>query len=198
MSIVITGNPGVGKHTIAKKISQKMNFSIIDTNILAKDSGIIEKQEDTNDVDTQKLANIIKKIELDEKIVVGHLAPYVLEKNQVKIMIILRRNPYHLETVYKERNYSENKIKENVGSEILGVITHDTMEKFEEKAFQVDVSEKNIEQVVEKVLQVISKKGNNDQVDWLNLVTKNNDLEKFFTHWLNNAFNFLRSLVSNF
>ena len=198
MSIVITGNPGVGKHTIAKKISQKMNFSIIDTNILAKDSGIIEKQEDTNDVDTQKLANIIKQIELDEKIVVGHLAPYVLEKNQVKIMIILRRNPYHLETVYKERNYSENKIKDNVGSEILGVITHDTMEKFEEKAFQVDVSEKNIEQVVEKVLQVISKKGNNDQVDWSNLVTKNNDLEKFFTHWLNNAFNFLKSLVSNF
>jgi len=182
MSIVITGNPGVGKHTIAKKISQKLNFSIIDINILAKDSGVIEKQEDTNDVDTQKLANIIKEIELDEKIVVGHLAPYVLEKNQVKIMIILRRNPYHLETVYKERKYSENKIKENVGSEILGVITHDTMEKFEEKAFQVDVSEKNIEQVVEKVLQVISKKGNNDQVDWLNLVTKNNDLEKFFTH----------------
>ena len=198
MSIVITGNPGVGKHTIAKKISQKFNFSIIDINILAKDSGIIEKQEDTNDVDTQKLANIIKEMELDEKIVVGHLAPYVLEKNQVKIMIILRRNPYHLETVYKERNYSENKIKENVGSEILGVITHDAMEKFEEKAFQVDVSEKNIEQVVEKVLQVISKKGNNDQVDWLNLVTKNNDLEKFFTHWLNNAFNFLKSLVSNF
>lgn len=198
MSIVITGNPGVGKHTIAKKISQKLNFSIIDINILAKDSGVIEKQEDTNDVDTQKLANIIKEIELDEKIVVGHLAPYVLEKNQVKIMIILRRNPYHLETVYKERNYSENKIKENVGSEILGVITHDTMEKFEEKAFQVDVSEKNIEQVVEKVLQVISKKGNNDQVDWLNLVTKNNDLEKFFTHWLNKAFNFLKSLVSNF
>lgn len=198
MSIVITGNPGVGKHTIAKKISQKLNFSIIDINILAKDSGVIEKQEDTNDVDTQKLANIIKEIELDEKIVVGHLAPYVLEKNQVKIMIILRRNPYHLETVYKERNYSENKIKENVGSEILGVITHDTMEKFEEKAFQVDVSEKNIEQVVEKVLQVISKKGNNDQVDWLNLVTKNNDLEKFFTHWINNAFNFLKSLVSNF
>ncbi len=56
------------------------------------------------------------------------------------------------------------------------------MEKFEEKAFQIDVSEKNIEQVVEKVLQVISKKENNEQVDWLDLVTKNNDLEKFFTH----------------
>ncbi len=135
----------------------------------------------TREVD-QKRANIIKKIELNEKIIVGHLAPYVIEKNQVKLVIILRRNPYQLETVYKERNYSEEKIKENIGSEILGVITHDTMEKFEEKACQIDVSEKNIEQVVEKVLQVISKKENNEQVDWLDLVTKNNDLEKFFTH----------------
>ena len=151
-------------------------------NILAKESEVIEKQENTNDVDTTKLANIVKEIELDEKIIVGHLAPYVIEKNQVKLVIILRRNPYQLETVYKERNYSEEKIKENIGSEILGVITHDTMEKFEEKAFQIDVSEKNIEEVVEKVLQVISKKENNEQVDWLDLVTKNNDLEKFFTH----------------
>ena len=182
MSIVITGNPGVGKHTITKKISQKLNFPIIDINTLAKESEVIEKQENTNDVDTTKLANIIKKIELNEKIIVGHLAPYVIEKNQVKLVIILRRNPYQLETVYKERNYSEEKIKENIGSEILGVITHDTMEKFEEKAFQIDVSEKNIEQVVEKVLQVICKKENNEQVDWLDLVTKNNDLEKFFTH----------------
>ena len=182
MSIVITGNPGVGKHTITIKISQKLNFPIIDINTLAKESEVIEKQENTNDVDTIKLANIVKKIELNEKIIVGHLAPYVIEKNQVKLVIILRRNPYHLETVYKERNYSEEKIKENVGSEILGVITHDTMEKFEEKAFQIDVSEKNIEQVVERVLEIISKKENNEQVDWLDLVTKNNDLEKFFTH----------------
>jgi len=182
MSIVITGNPGVGKHTITKKISEILNFPIIDINIVAKDLGLFEKNENTNDVDTQKFANILRKRELDEKIIVGHLAPYVLEKNQVKIIIILRRNPYDLELVYKERKYSEIKIKENTGSEILGIITHDAIKKFEEKAFQIDVSEKNIQEVVEKVLEIISKKGNNEQVDWLNLVTKNNDLEKFFTH----------------
>ena len=111
MSIVITGNPGVGKHTITKKISKRLNLPTIDINIIAKDSEVIEKRENTNDVDTQKLANIVKDIKLDEKIVVGHLAPYVLEKNQVKKIIILRRNPYHLESVYKERDYSEIKLK---------------------------------------------------------------------------------------
>ena len=182
MSIVITGNPGVGKHTVTKKISEKLGFPIIDINIVAKDLGLFEKNENTNDVDTQKLAKILEERKLNEKIVVGHLAPYVLEKNQVKIIIILRRNPYDLELVYKERSYSETKIKENTGSEILGIITHDAIKKFEEKAFQIDVSEKNIQKVVEKVLEIISKKEGNEEVDWLNLVTKNNDLEKFFTH----------------
>jgi adenylate kinase len=154
----------------------------VDINIIAKDSGLFEKNENTNDVDTQKLAKILQEIKLNEKIIVGHLAPYVLEKNQVKIIIILRRNPYDLESVYKERNYSEIKIKENTGSEVLGIIMHDTIEKFEEKAFQIDISERNIQQVVEKVLEIISKKEGNEEVDWLNLVTKNNDLEKFFTH----------------
>ncbi len=54
MSIVITGNPGVGKHTITKKISEILNFPIIDINIIAKDSGLFEKNENTNDVDTKK------------------------------------------------------------------------------------------------------------------------------------------------
>ena len=191
MSIVITGNPGVGKHTITKKISEILNFPIIDINIVAKDLELFEKNENTNDVDTQNLAKILGERKLNEKIIVGHLAPYVLEKNQVKIIIILRRNPYDLESVYKERNYSEIKIKENTGSEILGIITHDTIEKFEEKAFQIDVSKKNIQQVVERVLKIISKKEGNEEVDWLSLVTENNDLEKFFTHWLNNTYNFL-------
>ena len=75
MSIVITGNPGVGKHTVTKKISKKLNLPIIDINIIAKDSDVIEKRENTNDVDTQKLAIIVKEMKLDGKIVVGHLAP---------------------------------------------------------------------------------------------------------------------------
>ena len=182
MSIVITGNPGVGKHTITKKISEKLNFPIVDINIVAKDLGLFEKNGNTNDVDTKKLAKILGERKLNDTVVVGHLAPYVLEKDQVKIIIILRRNPYDLELVYKERNYLEIKIKENTGSEVLGIIMHDTIEKFEEKAFQIDVSKKNIQQVVEKVLEIISKKESDEEIDWLNLVTKNNDLEKFFTH----------------
>ncbi len=180
MSIVITGNPGVGKHTLAKKISKRMKLSIIDINKIAKDSGLFKRNNDTNDIDVEELEKILKQKTSKNNVIVGHLAPYVLKKEQVKIMIVLRRNPYDLISVYKDRKYSEKKIIENIGSEILGVITNDAINKFEEKIFQINVSEKTIIEVVENTIKVIMNERGNEEVDWLELVKENNDLGKFF------------------
>jgi len=181
MSIVITGNPGVGKHTIAQEIAEKLELSIIDINSIAKDAGLFEKNNDTYDVDTAKLEKILEQKISEKKVIVGHLAPYVLDKNKVKIVIVLRRNPYDLISVYKERKYTDEKSKENLGSEVLGIIAHDAISKFQEKAFQINTSGKSIQEMVEKVMTVISSNEGNEEVDWLDLVTKNNDLKKFFT-----------------
>ena len=106
MSIVITGNPGVGKHTITKEIVKILGLSVIDINKIAKDAGLFEKDGNTNDVDTEKLEKILETKLSDKNIIVGHLAPYVLAKNNVNKVIILRRNPYDLMSVYKERKYT--------------------------------------------------------------------------------------------
>ena len=180
MSIVITGNPGVGKHTITQEIAEKLELSIIDINSIAKDAGLFEKNKDTYDVDTAKLEKILEQKISEKKVIVGHLAPYVLDKNKVKIVIVLRKNPYDLISVYKERKYTDEKSKENTGSEVLGIIAHDTISKFQEKAFQINTSGKSIQEVVEKVMTLISNNEGNEEVDWLDLVTKNNDLKKFF------------------
>jgi len=180
MSIVITGNPGVGKHTITQEIAEKMKLSIIDINTIAKDLGLFEKNGDTNDIDVEELEKILKQKISEKNIIVGHLAPYVLRKNQIKIMIVLRRSPYDLISVYQNRKYSDEKIKENTGSEILGIIAHDAINRFQEKIFQINVTEKTIPEVIERVMRVISENKGNEEVDWLELVRKNNDLGKFF------------------
>ena len=180
MSIVITGNPGVGKHTIAKEIAKNLEYSIIDINQIAKDMDLFEENQDTNDVDTEKLKKNMNNKNLTGSIIVGHLAPYVLDKHQVKIMVILRRSPYDLITTYKERKYTDKKSKENTGSEILGIITHEALSKFQEKSIQVNTSGKNVEEVIKKVMSIISDNTEGDKVDWLDLVVKNNDLKKFF------------------
>jgi len=180
MSIVITGNPGVGKHTITQLISDKMKLSIIDINKIAKDSELFEKNGDVNDVDVEMLEKILESKISENNIIVGHLAPYVLKKNQVKMVIVLRRSPYDLISVYEDRKYPDKKIRDNTGSEILGIIANDAMDKFQEKTFQINVSEKTVTEVFEKIMSVIMNKKGNEVVDWLELVRKNNDLGKFF------------------
>ena len=180
MSIVITGNPGVGKHAITEKIADMLELSIVDINKIAKDSGLFEKNEDVNDVDVEKLKKILEQKISEKNIIVGHLAPYVLHKSKIKIMIVLRRSPYDLISVYKNRGYSNKKIKENTSSEILGIIAHDAINKFQEKVFQINISKKTIPETVEKTANLISSNNGNEEVDWLELVRKNNDLGKFF------------------
>ena len=109
MSLVITGNPGVGKHTISKEIAKILDLDLLDLNKLSIESGISEQKEETRDVDVSKLKEIIKDQITKKTIVVGHLAPYVLTKTQVEIAVILRKSPYELHSVYKKRRYSERK-----------------------------------------------------------------------------------------
>ena len=180
MSIGITGNPGVGKHTVAKEVAKKLDLPILDINTIAKEAGLFEENNETNDVDTVRLGDIIRQKNLENCLVVGHLAPYVLEKDQVTKMVVLRRNPYDLIQVYKEREYSEDKIRENAGSEVLGIIAHDSINKFQEKTCHIDTSNKTIQEVTEKAISQISESSGSDVVDWLDSVTKNDDLKKFF------------------
>ena len=116
-------------------------------------------------------------------LVVGHLAPYVLDNTDVGTAIILRKNPYKLMEIYEKRKYDEEKVKENLGSEILGIIAHDTISEFgNEKTFQVDTTEKTPAIIVEKIQNLIQERKNSDEVDWLSEIKQNGDLQTFFDY----------------
>ena len=181
MSYVITGTPGVGKHTIAREISKISGLAILDINNIAKEEGLFEKNQETHDVDVEKLTKIIERKITSPVVIVGHLAPYVLNSNQVKKAIVFRKNPYQLIPIYEKRGYSPEKIKDNIGSEILGVILYDTLEKFgAEKTLQVNVTSKTIDEVKKTVLNIINGETLTEEIDWLSEVGEKNDLQKFF------------------
>jgi broad-specificity NMP kinase len=53
--LVITGNPGVGKHTSAKIIAERINAEIIDINEVAIDNNATGKKTDLGlDVDVKR------------------------------------------------------------------------------------------------------------------------------------------------
>lgn len=183
MSLVITGNPGVGKHTIARNLAKILDYKILDINKIARESNLFEKTNETHDVDVSKLKNIIKKKVSKKSIIVGHLAPYVLTKSQISKAIILRKNPYSLSQVYQKRKYSKKKMAENLGSEVLGIIAFEAVKKFgKDKTFQIDTSSKSVSRITNQILDILKGRSKKEIIDWLSIIAEKNDLQKFFSY----------------
>ena len=184
VNLVITGNPGVGKHTIADLfLKQNSSYQIFDINKFAIEKGLGEHTDDGIEVDTKKLKNEIQKLNLEKSLIIGHLAPYVLDESNVEFVIILRKNPYELVKIYEKRKYQNQKIKENAGSEVLGIIANDSITSFgKKKSFEVDATDKTPEVILKRIQDIMNNQENGDIVDWLKLIEEKNEMNKFFDY----------------
>ena len=169
---------------MAKQIAKNLTLDLIDINKVAIESGIFVRGKETLDVDTKALQKILDKKITNHSLVVGHLAPYVISRNKVKTVLVLRKSPYKLISVYKKRKYSKQKTIENLGSEILGITFYDALKKFGPvKTHQIDTSLSSVSRVVKRIETLFEKgKFQEDQVDWLGMISKKRDLKRFFPY----------------
>ena len=191
MRLAITGNPGVGKHTTAKFVAKKIHGSrIIDINKFAIDKKAILREDAKYgiDVDVKRLRKLIShelRTITSDVAIIGHLAPYVLRRSDIRHVIVLRRSPYELVKTLKERKYSLEKIRENVASEILGVSLYDALKTFgKDKIVELDTTAKTPEHIAGEIMLVIQRGGSGKIgiVDWLSLVYKKGDLSNFLEY----------------
>ena len=115
--LVLTGNPGVGKHTVAEELAKTLDYEIVDINKEALKAGM-PKQDDSISVDVGQMKTLLKDRLVEKSLIVGHLAIYVVSKTQVSKAIVLRKSPYDLIQIYEKRNYVDKKKNDNLGSEI--------------------------------------------------------------------------------
>ena len=122
VNLIITGNPGVGKHTIAELLQKEStSYQLLDISKFAIERNFGKKVEDGIEIDTIKLKDEIQKIVTNDSLIVGHLAPYVFDESIIDLVIVLRKNPYDLLEVYKQREYKESKIRENTGLSLIHI-----------------------------------------------------------------------------
>lgn len=186
MKLVVTGNPGVGKHTSARIIAEKTGAEIIDINRVAIDNDAIAKKTERGlEVDVKKLVRLVAKLMKAKKniIVVGHLAPYVIKPAGVSMVAVLRRSPYELEETLEKRGYSREKIKENLASEILGVSLYDSIETFGgRKVVEFDTTGKTPDQTSGEIMRALKRKPKAARIDWLAIVSERGDMQRFFEY----------------
>jgi adenylate kinase len=192
LRFVITGNPGVGKHTSAKIIAEKIDAAIIDINDVAIDNNATRKNTDLGlDVDVKKLVRLLEKLLKAKRdlVIVGHLAPYVLKPAGISLVAVLRRSPYELEKTLKKRGYSVDKVRENVASEILGTSLYDSLKTFgKRKVAEFDTTGKSPEETADEMLTALQKNTRSKPkpkllgIDWLILVSEKGDMRRFFKY----------------
>lgn len=186
MKLVITGNPGVGKHTIARIIAEKMGVEMIDINRIAIDNNAIARKTKLGlEVDIKKLGRLITNLLKSKKdmIIVGHLAPYAIKPSGISIVAVLRRSPYELERTLERRGYSAEKIRENLASEILGVSLYDSLKTFgRRKVSEFDTTDKMPDQTAGEIMRALKRKPKLAGIDWLAMVSEKGDMQKFFEY----------------
>jgi adenylate kinase len=184
--LVITGNPGVGKHTSADMIAKRLGAEIIDINKIAIEKNAIAKKTARGiEVDVNKLTRLLTKSinKKNDQIIVGHLAPYVVRSAGIRTVAVLRRSPYKLAKTLKDRGYSDKKVRENLESEILGISLHDAMKRFgKRKVSEFNTTDMTSSQTAEEIIASLRKKPAFIGIDWLGEISERGDLKKFFDY----------------
>ncbi len=165
MRITITGTPGTGKTSVARALSQKLGVPLYSLSEIVEKHGLFSSYDEKREayiVDIEKLINFFsdKKHFIAEGLVAHHIPS--------DLCIVLRASPTEIEKRLKTRNYSKEKVKENVESELLAVIATEAFQ--EPKAptvCQIDTTDRTIEEVVELVERCIKGKRIVEDVDWL-------------------------------
>ena len=180
--VLITGTPGVGKHTTGRLLSEETGWPVIDVNQSARMAGLCGLNAACHDgggsggggsgggggtsnargieVDVGELSEVIRLRLADQGscIIVGHLAPYVTPPERTTLAAILRRNPRDLARVYRERGYAPSKARDNTGAEVLGTIAYDVFATFGKKAVQFDTTDREPAHTAARILDAVSSR----------------------------------------
>jgi len=127
--ICVTGTPGCGKTTYAKKISDALNYKYVDVKEIIKKKNLVErfdKKRDCNVIDTKKLNAELMKIK-GSLVIDSHLSHYLPPKF-VDYVVVVKCELKELKKRLEERGYSNNKIRENLDCEIFDVCLTEAIE----------------------------------------------------------------------
>ena len=136
--VCVTGTPGTGKTTIAKKLAEKYSFHYLDVNKMIIKNKLVEGFDEarkTRVVDAKKLNKFlikhINQLKANKKIkgivIDSHLSHY-LSKKYVNLVVVTKCDIGELNKRLKKRKYSQAKIRENLQAEIFNICYNEAFE----------------------------------------------------------------------
>jgi len=187
--ILITGTPCVGKTTVARELATSLDALYVNLTELAKQHNLVlgeDRERHTTIVDEKKmrhkLTEMINSAEKTNIVIDGHYAAAVTPKNKVTRVFVLRRNPVELREFMVQCGFKNQKLWENLASEILDICLVEALQEIEEgKVCEVDMTEKTNGEVVGDILAILDnrKKCRTSGIDWLGMLEREGKVEEY-------------------
>jgi len=123
ITIAVSGTPGSGKTTMARRLSRELGFELLHLSDFIKNERLssgFDRRRDSRIIDVERLSRRFEDWSAGKKslIVEGHLSHLL----PVTHVVVLRASPKVLKTRLARRRYPKGKIMENLEAEYLGVI----------------------------------------------------------------------------
>jgi len=186
--ILITGTPCVGKTTVAKALTAKLDAQYINLTDFAKQNNLTigeDTQRCTLIVDDEginaKLSEAIDASQKQNIIIDGHYAAAVTPQDYVANVFVLRRNPKELKALMEKRGYSGSKMWENLQAEIIDVCLGEAVQLHAGRVCELDLTGKAVEEVVGEIVDVLEKRKSCfvGAVDWMGTLESEGILDEY-------------------
>jgi adenylate kinase len=187
--ILIIGTPCVGKTIVARKLTTKLDAHYVNLTDFAKQNNLIsgeDKGRHTAIVDEDKMRDkltaVINNTDKADIVIDGHYAAAVTPKNLVTRVFVLRRNPVELREFMVKCGFRDQKLWENLASEILDVCLIEALrEQGKRKVCELDVSERTVKEVVNDILAILDghRKCRVGGIDWLGMLEAQGVLDEY-------------------
>jgi len=187
--ILITGTPCVGKTTIARLLTAKLEALYINLTELATRENLIQgKDERRNSIIInenrmrKRISQIIEKSDKNRIVVDGHYAVNVVPNKLVTHVFVLRRDPVELRKLMQQCGFSEQKLTENLAAEILDVCLVDALNlRGQGRICELNATGKEAKKTVKEILDAIKdpRKCCVGIVDWLGKLESEGLLDEY-------------------
>jgi len=173
---IVTGPPGTGKTTVSTILSERLGARHIELSRFSIENGYViedDVERDTKVVDMGALGSAVRDIidkSVSPVIIDGHYAHELIEEPVISFLFVLRKRPWDLKSVLEARQYSSDKVWENLESEIMGVITGEALELIpSSKVIEVDISDQSPQETVNQIHRMIEGGAalGNPIIDWV-------------------------------
>lgn len=168
-NVLITGTPGVGKTTLSRHLAEQLGLRHINVGDFAKERNLLadhDAQHDAFYMHEDAVLDELEPILADGGIILDHHSCDWYPERWFHIVVVLRTSTEALFDRLESRQYSKQKLDENLQAEIMQVVLEEAVESYPR-------------------IKVMELKNDSEQQKELNIRSISQAWRHLTRHWMN-------------